>query len=179
MEYSWTIRYDLNCQSKLQNTLLLFGLLIFLASQLTRWSSWDVTGKWIHPVFLSVRSSIVPSKTTRLLITQIQGFCVPFSDCVCFMSKEPHSEVRKQMSRHSIFVNTGRSESFISPFASRRPGFWLCKISCKCFVALWHDWQGWEKENIRKKLQKNVDKFAVDISLTVSCEIAKENVDKT
>lgn len=145
------------------NILPLFWLLLSLASQRTSWSSWDVTGKWIHPVW----SSIVPSKLTRPLMTQIQDLLVPFSVCVCFMSKEPHSEVLKQMSRHSSFVNTVRPKSIMLLSASNRPGCWrLSRISWKFLVALWHVLQDWGNANIRKKTEKNVDKRDVDILMT-------------
>ena len=140
--------------------------------QLTSWSSCEVTLKCIHPLAWPCARSlgVVSWGFTRRLITQIQGgFIVPFLGFVSNTSKEPYSAVRKQMSRHPIFVNTSCLESFKPErIGINRPDSWRFCINSWMFPkAFWHDSQGRRTtKNIRKPLVKTVSKLNFSILMS-------------
>ena len=107
---------------------------------------------------------IVPREFIRRLITQIQGVVVLFLDRVCLISKDPHSAFRRQMSRHSIFVNTSWLESFMSELGVNLPGSLRpFKSSWKFPKAFWHDWQVRGMNKTRKILVKTTGDLEVGI----------------
>jgi len=100
-----------------------------------------------HPFCLRSNLGVGPWELTLRLMTQIQNGFLGFSEYVCFTSKEPHSAVRKQMSRHSICVKTCCWKSFMLGLGSSRPGCWhLCNISWKFPMIFSQDSQKTELE---------------------------------
>lgn len=129
--------------------------------QLTSWRSFELIAKCIHLLFACAMLGIVSWEFIRRLITQIQSVVGLFFDLI---SKDPHSEFRRQMSRHSIFVNTSWLESFMSEFGVNLSGsLRRFKSSWKLPKAFWHDWQVRGMNKIRKIFVKTTGDLDVGI----------------
>lgn len=103
--------------------------------------------KWMNPLESCV--AIFCEKFVTLFIKQIQAVLVPRLCLTAFKVKEAHWEVRKQMSRHSIFVRT--MVSIILFLGCVRPAFRRCfNLFWRSYRASYDDSQQRELSNTRK-----------------------------